>query len=151
MKTVAAAMTLAAALTVVAPVTAHADGAPTVDQVVAVMAELTDPGRPLASKGDIVTPALSPDEAGPLDDHLNHLNSGGYIPFNFVVTDIQPASGNTAGATVAAPNTFPHRSLLPAPIVLVDQGSHWSITHDAAVAFLNQMWSNCHRRKGGFV
>jgi hypothetical protein len=58
------------------------------------------------------------------------------------VTEIQPAPGNTAGATVAAPNTFPHGSIHPVPIVLISQSGHWSITHDAAMAFLNQMWRN---------
>jgi len=146
------ATTLAAAL-IVSPATAYADcgdpdqppctgPVPTVDQVVAIMAELTDPGRPAASKTDIVTPGLAPDEAGTADDHLNHLNGKGYIPFNFVVTDIQPAPGNTAGATVAAPNTFPHASIHPVPIVLISQSGHWSITHDAAMAFLDRMWRN---------
>ena len=53
------------------------------------MAKLTDPGIPAANKADIVTPGLAPDEAGTTDDHLNSLTGRGYIPFNFVVTDIQ--------------------------------------------------------------
>jgi hypothetical protein len=70
MKTAAAAMILAASLS--APATANADcgdpgpdpctgPVPTVDQVVAIMAELTDPNKPAASKTDIVTPGFSPD------------------------------------------------------------------------------------------
>src|ERR1700677_604373 len=64
---------------------------PTVDQVVAIMAELTDPNKPAASKTDIVTPGFSPDEAGTIDDHLNRTNGAGLLPYNFVVTDIRPA------------------------------------------------------------
>ena len=107
MKAVVSAMTLAAALVAVTPATAHADPVPTVDEVVAVMAKLTDPGIPAVNKGDVLTPGIAPDEAGLVDDHLNRLNGRGYMPFNFVVTDIQPAPGNTAGATVAAPETSP--------------------------------------------
>jgi hypothetical protein len=62
------------------------------------MAELTDPNRPAASKSGVVIPGLAPDEAGTIDDHLNSLNSRGYLPYNFVVTDIQPAPDNFAGA-----------------------------------------------------
>jgi hypothetical protein len=149
MKTVAAAVLIAASLTV--PATAHADDpVPTVDQVVAIMAELTDPGRPAASKTDIVAPGFAPDEAGTIDDHLNNLNGRGYIPFHFVVTDIEPAPGNTAGATVAVPNTFPYYSVRPCPIVLVNQGGHWMIVHDAAMVWLNAMRSNTHPRDYAF-
>ena len=73
MKTAAAAMILAAALA--APATSHADcgdpgqepctgPVPTVDQVVAIMAKLTDPGIRAANKTDIVTPGFSPDKLG---------------------------------------------------------------------------------------
>ena len=64
-----------------APATAHADCSdpdqppctgrvPMVDQVVGIMAELTDPNIPAVNKGDIVTPGFSPDEAGTIDNHL---------------------------------------------------------------------------------
>lgn len=46
--------TLAAAL-VASPATAYADAVPTTDEVVAVLAELTDPNIPAANKGNIVT------------------------------------------------------------------------------------------------
>jgi hypothetical protein len=159
MKTLGAAMILAASLAT--PVAAHADcgddgqpactgPVPTVDQVVTIMAELTDPGRPAASKTDIVTPGFAPDEAGTIDDHLNILNGRGYIPFHFVVTDIQPAPGNTAGATVAAPHDFPYYSVYPCPIVLVSQSGHWMIVHDAAMVWLNAMRSNTRHRDYAF-
>jgi hypothetical protein len=142
------ATTLAAAL-IASPATAYADPVPTPDQVVAIMAELTDPGRPAASKTDIVTPGFAPEDAGTIDNHLNSLNGRGYIPFNFVVTDIQPAPGNFAGATVAAPRDYPYYSIRPVPIVLVSQSRHWLVTTDAAMAFLNQMWSSTRVRYVG--
>jgi hypothetical protein len=136
---------------IASPATAYADEpVPTVDQVVAIMAELTDPGRPAASKTDIVTPGFAPDEAGTIDDHLNILNGRGYIPFHFVVTDIQPAPGGTAGATVAAPHDFPYWSVYPCPIVLVNQSGHWMIVHDAAMVWLNAMRSNTRHRDYAF-
>jgi hypothetical protein len=50
---------------------------PTTDEVVAIMAELTDPNIPAANKTDIVTPGFSPEEAGTIDDHLSQLHAGG--------------------------------------------------------------------------
>ena len=97
------ATTLAAAL-IASPATAYADPIPSPDEVAGIMAKLTDPGIPAVNKGDIVTPGFAPDDAGTIDDHLNRLNGRGYIPFNFVVTDIEPAPNNFAGATVAAPS-----------------------------------------------
>jgi hypothetical protein len=145
MKTVAAAMLLAVSLTVMKPATAHADAVPTTDEVVAIMTKLTDPGIPAANKNDIVTPGFAPDDAGTIDDRLNSLNGRGYLPYNFVVTDIQPAD-NAAGATVAAPKDFPYPSIPPQSIVLVHQAGHWLITTDTALAFLNTMWSTSRHR-----
>jgi hypothetical protein len=143
MKTVAAATMLAASLTVVAPAAAHADIVPTPDEVVAVLLKLTDPGIPAANKTDIVTPGFAPDEAGTIDDHLNRMNAPqvALLPINFVVTDVQPAPANMAGATVATTGgrTSPH------PIVLVDQGAHWLITHDTAMAELDALWNAAQR------
>jgi hypothetical protein len=129
MKIAAAALILAAPLAV--PATAHADcgdsgqepctgPVPTVDQVVAIMAELTDPDIPAANKTDIVTPGFSPEEAQKLDDRLNRMR-GPALPEHFVVTDIQPAPNNFAGATVASVGN-PRQSTYPRPIVLVEQG-----------------------------
>jgi hypothetical protein len=144
MKTVAAAMMLAASLTVVAaPATAHADPVPTTDEVVAIMAKLTDPGIPAVNKADIVTPGFAPEEAQTIDDHLNRLNANGYLPFNFVVTDIQPAPDNFAGATVAVP--YGVRGTAPGPLVLADQGGRWLITHETAMTALNVFWYNATR------
>jgi hypothetical protein len=159
--TVGATAALAMTLALTAPTTApaHADcgdpgkpvcvgPVPSTDQVVAVLSELTDPGRPAASKSDAVTPGLAPDEAGTADDHLNRLNGRGFMPFNFVVTDIQPALGNSAGATVTVQSNRPHTPTDPTPIVLVDEGGRWLVTHDAAIALLNAVWN---RYRGHFV
>ena len=91
-RSVIATVTTAAAVLIAAPATAHADcGAPeqppctgpvpTVDQVVAIMAELTDPDKPAVSKTDIVTPGFTEEEAGTVDDHLHRMvRSAGCSP-----------------------------------------------------------------------
>ena len=136
MKTATAAV-LAAAL-IANPALAYADEpVPTVDQVVAIIAELTDPNIPAATKGDIVSPGFSPDEAGTIDDHLNRMRR--QLPINFFVTNIQPAPNNLAGATVETQSTNPR------PIVLVDQGGHWLITHDSAMTELDLFWRAANR------
>jgi hypothetical protein len=145
--------TMAAAL-VAAPATAHADcgdpgqdpctgPVPTVDQVVGILAELTDPDRPAASKTDIVTPGFSPEEAGTIDDHLNRMR-GPALPLHFVVNDIQPAPNNFAGATLATEGA-PRQHSYARPIVLVDQGGRWLITHDSALAELDVFWHTANR------
>jgi hypothetical protein len=150
------ATTLAAAL-IASPVTAYADcgedgqpactgPVPTVDQVVAIMAELTDPNRSASSKSDVVTPGFSPEEAGTIDDHLHRTDAAGLLPYVFVVTDIESAPANFAGVTVTVPGSFNQRSA-PQHIVLADQGGHWLITHDAAGTTLDNFWYNATRRK----
>jgi hypothetical protein len=136
MKTVVAATLLAASLA--SPATAHADDpAPAVDQVIDILQELTDPDKPAADKSDIVIPGFSPDEAGIIDDHLNRMQR--QLPSDFVVTDIQPAPNNLAGATVETDHTYAR------PIVLVDQNGHWLITHDTAMTELDALWRWAHR------
>jgi hypothetical protein len=73
--------------------------AATVDDVVAIMAELTDPDIPAANKGNIVTPGFSPDEAGTIDDHLNRMRHRS-LPFPFVASDIQPVAMAGAAAQI---------------------------------------------------
>jgi hypothetical protein len=145
MKIVVAATLFTASLAV--PATARADDpVPTADQVLAIMAELTDPNRPAASKGDIVTPPFSPDQAGTIDDHLLRSDAAGLLPIPFVVTDIVSAPANFAGVTVTAIGTFNQQSA-PQHIVLTDQNGHWLLTNDAAWTMLNHFWSNATRRK----
>jgi hypothetical protein len=133
---------------IAAPGTAHADEpVPTVDQVVGIMQQLTDPNIPAANKGNIVTPGFSPEEAGTTDDHLNRMNAIRLLPLNFVVTDIQPAPGNLAGATVSTTGSF-WQVAYPKPIVLDDQAGHWQITHDSAMDMLHVFWFDANRRMG---
>lgn len=140
----AAVATVAAAL-IAAPATACADPVPTTDEVVAVLGELADPGIPAADKTDIVTPGFAPDEAGTIDDHLNRMNAfGGLLPPDFVVTDIQPAPNNSAGATVAATGGYKH-AIHPRPIVLFNQGGHWLIANDTAMTVLDALWDAAER------
>jgi hypothetical protein len=154
MKTVvAAAILLAASLAgIITPATAFADcgdpgldpctgPVPTVDQVVAIMAELTDPNKPSASKTDIVTPGFDPEEAGKNDDHLHRMDVAGLLPLPFIITNIQPAPNNFAGATMQTGGSF-HQSSAPGPIVLVNQNGHWLLTHHSAISSLNAFWHN---------
>lgn len=114
---------------------------PTTDQVVAIMAELTDPDKPAADKTDIVTPGFTPEEAGMVDDHLS-LMAAHYLPLNFVVTDIEPAPDNLAGATLAATGPIPfYMHPYPRPIVLAEQDGRWLLTHESAI---NMMDVFCH-------
>ena len=120
------------------------DPVPTVDQVVAIMAELTDPRKPAADKGDIVTPGFSPDEAGAIDNHLRRMDAVQIVPLSFVVTDIQPAPDNFAGATLATTGSF-HQVSKAKPIVLVNQRGHWFLTHDSAMTAMDAFWYNARR------
>jgi hypothetical protein len=151
------AVTALAAALIATPATAYADcgdpgqdpctePVPTVDQVVAIMAELTDPNRPAVSKNDIVTPGFLPEEAGTIDDHLHRTDAAGLLPYVFVVTDVVSASANFAGVTVTVPGSFNQRSA-PQHIVLADQGGHWLMTHDSATTTLDNFWYNATRRK----
>jgi hypothetical protein len=114
---------------------------PTVDEVVGILAELTDPDIPAVNKGDIVSPGFSPEEAGTIDDHLRRMNAVGWLPLPFDVTNIQPAPNNLAGATVAVPRSTP-----AGPIVLVDQGGHWLLTHHSAMSAMDAFWYNANWR-----
>jgi hypothetical protein len=69
---------------------------------------------------------------------------GPALPLHFVVTDIQPAPNNFAGATLATVGN-PRQSTYARPIVLVDQGGHWLITHDTAMAELDVFWRVVNR------
>ncbi|MEZ0353398.1 hypothetical protein [Mycobacterium sp. pR1184] len=148
-----ATVTMAVTL-IAAPATSHADcgdpgqppctgPVPTTDQVLAVLTELTDPA---ANKNNIVTPGFTPEEAATIDDHLNQMNARGLLPLNWVVTDIQPAPNNFAGATITSTGTYYQRSA-PGPIVLTNQGGHWLITHDTAKTAMDNTWYNANRPK----
>ena len=156
MKTAVAAVLLAASLT--APSTALADcgdpgqdpctgPVPTVDQVVALLSELMDPNRPNEDKNDAVTPDFSPQSIGFLDKYLDgELNAHGDFPYDFVVTDIQPAPNNFAGATVATHANGHRTSAKPWPIVLVNQSGRWLLTRKAAISLVSEVWSHYETR-----
>jgi hypothetical protein len=148
MKTASAVMLLAVAGLATPPVIAYADDAPTVDQVVAIMAELTDPNRPAASKGDVVSPGFSSGDAGVIDDHLRQMNGAGMLPLPFVVNDIQPAPNHFAGATLATDGSF-HQISAAKPIVLVEQNGHWLLTHESAMTVMDAFWFNANRPEPG--
>ena len=132
------ATTLAALIA--SPATAYANPVPTPDEVVAVLAGLTDPNIPAANKTNIVTPGFSPDEAGTIDDHLSQMRAKRRVlPLTYFVTNIQPAPNSLAGATLETQATYPR------PIVLVDQGGHWLITHDTAMDELDVFWRAANR------
>lgn len=149
MKTVAAALLFAATLAV--PATAHADCGdpdqdpctgpiPTADQVVALLSELMDPNKPNADKNDVVTPDLSPESIGYLDTYLDgRLNAHGDFPYDFVVTDIQPAPNNFAGATVATHANGRRTTTRPFPIVLVNQSGRWLLTRKSAINSVSEV------------
>jgi len=130
----------APAALIASPATAYANPVPTPDEVVAVLAGLTDPNIPAANKTNIVTPGFSPDEAGTIDDHLNQMRAKRRVlPLTYFVTNIQPAPNSLAGATLETQATYPR------PIVLVDQGGHWLITHDTAMDELDVFWRAANR------
>lgn len=118
---------------------------PTVDQVVDIMNALFDPNVPALNKTNVVTPEFTPEEAETIDRHLQHLGSVGLLPLNWIITDIQPAPNNFAGATIESNHSS------PGPVVFVYQGGHWMITHDSAWTALDNVWWNVtHYRGGGF-
>lgn len=149
-----AAALIAAPTTVVTAAPAYADcedpgqdpctgAVPTVDQVMAIVSELIDSDIPAASKTDIVTPGFTPDEAQEIDDHLRDMDARRFPPMNIVISNIQPAPNNLAGATLSAHNGI--KSTPPGPIVLIEQNDHWLITHDTAKTALHAFWHNSYR------
>jgi hypothetical protein len=140
---VVATVTAIAATLIATPATAYADPVPTTDDVVAAMAVLTDPA---ANKNNVVTPGFTPEETQTINDHLNQMNARGLLPLTWVVTDIQPAPNNFAGATITSTGTYYQRSA-PGPIVLANQGGHWLITHDTAKTAMDNTWYNANRPK----
>jgi hypothetical protein len=150
----ALACALMAAL-IASPATAYADcgdpgqdpctgPVPTTDQVVDIMQQLTDPNIPAANKGNIVTPAFTPDEAETIDDHLRRMD-GHTLPLVFAVTDIQPAPANLAGATVSTSGPALRSWSPPGSIVLADQDGRWMLTHHSAMSALDAYWYNATR------
>lgn len=109
------------------------------------MSELTDPNIPTLDKSNVVTPPFTSEEAATIDDHLHRMQAVNIVPLSFVVTDIEPAPDNLAGATLATTGSF-HQYTRPGPMVLVGQDGHWLITHDTAMTAMNAFWYNATRR-----
>jgi len=152
MRIAGAVVVFAALIATTATAPAHADcgdpgqvpctgPVPTVDQVAAIMAELTDPNKPTAEKSDIVTPGFTPEEAATADDHLHRLSASGVLPLTFVITNIQPAPNNFAGATMQTVGSFYQTSAV-GTIAMVDQAGHWLLTQHSAKGWLNAIWHN---------
>lgn len=150
----AVALMLLALVSQTAPPIAHADcgdpdqhscagPVPTVDQVMAIVSELIDSDVPAVNKNDIVTPGFTPEEAQKIDDHLHDMDTRRYPPMNIVVSNIQSAPNNLAGATLAAYNG--RKTTPPRPIVLVNQGGHWLLTHDTARSLMDAFWISSNR------
>jgi hypothetical protein len=152
MKIVVAAALLAAALA--SPATAYADcgdpdqppctgPVPTVDEVVGIMQQLTDPNIPAVNKGNVITPPFTPEEAATLDHQLQVID-GPALPLPFIVTNIQPAPNHFAGAMVeTGGNRYQHT--WPRSIGLVEQDGRCKITHDTAMPELHAFWLNGSR------
>lgn len=126
-----------------APNEAPAAPVPTVDQIVADLNRITAPDVPCQAKADVVDPGFSTDECQTIEDHLNRFNAHGYIPFTFIVTDVQPAPNDYAGATLSVTRPWSP----PGPIVLMRQGNQWKITHDTAMTALDALWYNAVGRE----
>jgi hypothetical protein len=153
MKNVVAATLLTASLA--APATAYSDcgdpdqppctgPVPSVEQVVGIMKQLTDPNIPAVNKGNVITPPFTAEEAATLDHQLQVID-GPALPLPFIVTNIQPAPNHYAGATVeTGGNMYQHT--WPAPVVLIQQDGAWKITHDSAMPELKHFWLNGTRR-----
>jgi hypothetical protein len=146
--------TAMAAALIVSPATAYADcgdpgqdpctgPVPTVEQVVDIMKQLTDQNIPAINKGNVITPPFTAEEAATLDHQLQVID-GPALPLPFIVTNIQPAPNNFAGATVeTGGNRYQHT--WPRSIVLVEEDGRWKITHDTAVPELHAFWLNGSR------
>lgn len=113
------------------------------EQIVTVLNRITDPSIACQDKTDVVDPGFSPSECPTIDDHLNRFSAHGYIPFPFIVTDIQSAPNDFAGATLSVSRPWSP----PGPIVLVKQGDQWKITHDTVMTALNALWYNATGRE----
>lgn len=147
------------------PATAHADcgqggrqppctgPTPTVDQVTALMAELTDSDTSFADKNDAVTPAFTDEEVTKLDNELNYVRGNGVLPIHFIVTDIQPAPNNFAGATVANGTAGVVIGIRAdaAPVVLVEKDGRWVVTRDTATSRVPRLFVDSVPRVHGFV
>ncbi len=128
------ALTVVFALILAAAPEAHADPppagpAPSSDQVLAVLRQLSDPHTPGEVKSTLVDGGLSPDELGELGGLLNDMAFRADLPLNLTVTDIVAAPNDLAGVTVGATNAIIAVPVVT-PMVLVHDNGAWRLTHD---------------------
>lgn len=124
---------------------ADVDAVPTPDQVADILNRVLDPNLDLQDKSTVVTPGLSPDDENQIDAALGRLTLRNRLPLDFLITDIQPAPNDYAGAAVAASNLS---GLSPTPVVLTRQGDQWKITEDALMPLIQAIW---HAARSRFV
>lgn len=133
----------------IAPVAVADTGAvPTPDQVADILNRVLDPNLDSADKSAVVTPSLSPEDENQIDAALKRLMFWNRLPLDFVVTDIQPAPNDYAGATVAAANLW---ELPPTPIVLNGQGGQWKVTDDTLTPLMYAIWHAARERSRGYA
>lgn len=110
---------------------------PSPDEVAGILNQLTDPDTPDPAKSALVDGGLSSKKLAELDQRADKLDQCGYIPMKFVVTDIEPAPNNYAGASVSVPSP----SIWPMPLVLVERDGQWLVTRDTLLKILDALWS----------
>ena len=116
---------------------ASGDAVPTPDQVANILNRVLDPDLNLQDKSTVVTPGLSSEDEPQIDAALTRLTLRYPPPLDFVVTDIQPAPNDDAGATVAAANL---PGLSPTPVVLNRQGNQWKITENTLMPLIQAIY-----------
>lgn len=121
---------------------ADGDAVPTPDQVADILNRVLDPNLDTQDKSTVVTPGLSPEDETQIDAALGRLTLRNRLPLDFVITDIQPAPNNYAGATVAASNL---PGLPPTPVVLNRQGDQWKVTDDTLTPLMYAIWHAARR------
>ncbi|MBS9534652.1 hypothetical protein KIH27_13750 [Mycobacterium sp. M1] len=121
---------------------------PTPDQVGDILNRVLDPNVDSADKSAVITPSLSPEDETQIAAAQRRLIFWNRLPLDFVVTDIQPAPIDYAGATVAAANLW---ELPPTPIVLNRQGGQWKVTDDTLTPLMYAIWHAARDRNRGFA
>lgn len=122
---------------------ADGDAVPTPGQVADILNRVLDPNLDTQDKSAVVAPGLSPEDETQIDAALGRLTLRNRLPLDFVITDIQPAPNNYAGATVAAANL---PGLPPTPVVLNRQGDQWKITDDTLTPLMYAIWHAARHR-----
>ena len=102
---------------------------PTADQLYGVLYGLADPNVPFASKSNLVEGGIGRIEARAADGLMKNAVAKGQLPLNFSVTNIAPAAGGSASATVTA--TGNGVGPITQSIVFVNQGG-WKLSRASA-------------------